>query len=547
MKGLSTTKLQSASSFALLGLTTTPSSTIVSGPSGLSYIGLHNSTSNQDYFLGIPFAQPPVGSLRFKPPVVWLPGNITAVNATRNGDSCEQATGTTNNTVSEDCLTLNIWKPTKVTTKLPVLVWLYGGGFTQGDIARYTGTYLLERSTTIGKPVIFVAMNYRVGIYGFPPGSEAANAGAVNLGLKDQRLALEWVQENIKYFGGDPGQVTIFGNSAGSISSSFQSMYKGGDIGGAFRGMILGSGFPSTFPVRWYNDSSREQAFQFIVNATSCTGSGTPFECVRNAPADVLRQANKDVVSTLGSYASTGPTMAPEDDFLPGPPAALIHSGKFAKVPFISGDQLDEGTQAAQGIPADSDQDLIKAGVYVALGVGNATMLQKLLSYYPTDPAEGSPYNTGNETFGLGAQYKRLASIAGDYALNAPRRDFLRTAIRFGVKTWSYVMMERPLNFVPAYGIRHGGNVPFWMQTQSISDPSMSTAVLEIQQIFGYYWINFAYNLDPNSDARSELIHWPPYGESATTIQFLSSNVTIFQDLNRTEAMNFIIENGLYK
>lgn len=82
---------------------------VIYGSSGLSYVGLRNLTSGQDYFLGIPFAQPPVGPLRFKPPVPWSPGNVTVVNATRNGHSCEQSVlHTTTNSISEDCLTLNI-------------------------------------------------------------------------------------------------------------------------------------------------------------------------------------------------------------------------------------------------------------------------------------------------------------------------------------------------------------------------------------------------------------------------------------------------------
>lgn len=111
-------------------------------------------------------------------------------------------------------------------------------------------------------------------------------------------------------------------------------------------------------------------------------------------------------------------------------------------------------------------------------------------------------------------------------------------------------MSEQPLNFVPAYGIRHGGNVPFIMQTMSISNPNASpAAAVELQETIGDYCINFAYNLDPNSDvgAESEAPYWPPYGGNATAIQFLSSNVTTIQDTDRNAAMDFVISSGLYK
>ncbi|KAG8710875.1 hypothetical protein FRC09_020892 [Ceratobasidium sp. 395] len=446
------------------------------------------------------------------------------------------------------------------------MVWIFGGGFYVGDIHSYPGTYFVQRSIEIGKPVIYVAINYRLGLYGFPPGQAAADAGALNLGLKDQRLALEWVQSNIEYFGGGRNKVTIFGNSAGAISSSYQSLYRSGNIKGAFRGMILGSGAPSTLYVRQPNDPVREQASQFIVNATGCATASNQFECIRAAPASVLSQANKDVVkvtfinhlktlvympkttplkvdpyySSVGRVpATTGPTTAPGDDFLPDRPAKLIHSGRFAKVPFISGNQLDEGTVFVDGANADSDQDLINAAATV--DISNKAM-GELLQYYPTPLEYGSPYNTGNQTFGQGTQYKRFASIYGDYAFQAARRDHLNTARKFGVKVWAYIMSEKPLDFVPLYGIRHGENVPFFMQSYSVSNVTATPAQVDLQRAIGDYWIAFAYNLDPNPPAELNYPTWPAYGLNKTALQLLASNITLVQDTNRTDATDFIIK-----
>ncbi|CAE6452778.1 unnamed protein product, partial [Rhizoctonia solani] len=213
-----------ATTFVSLSLVVLPpvwaAGPVVHGRNGLSYFGLRNATAGQDYFLGIPFAEPPIGPRRFKPPVAWT-GEISEVNATRYGASCEQSIpSTTNNTISEDCLTLNIWKPTHVTGKLPVMVYIYGGGFYAGESVLYPGTFLVERANKIGKPIIYITINYRLGIYGcepyyaenikqaydlilVPPGQAAYDAGGSNLGFKDQRLALEWIQQNIQYFGGD--------------------------------------------------------------------------------------------------------------------------------------------------------------------------------------------------------------------------------------------------------------------------------------------------------------------------------------------------------
>ncbi|CAE6414041.1 unnamed protein product [Rhizoctonia solani] len=536
------------------------SNPVVHGSSGLSYIGLHNATSGQDYFLGIPFAQPPVGPLRFRPPVPWARGNVSVVNAMFDGASCEQNVPYTNNRISEDCLTLNVWKPTNVVGKLPVMVWIYGGGFYQGEIQRYPGTYLLERANKIGKPIIYVAMNYRLGIYGFPPGQAAADAGGTNLAFKDQRLALEWVHKNIAYFGGDPGKVTIFGVSAGAISAAYQSFYNEGNIGKLFRGMILESGSPTTLNAAQPDDPVREAGFRFIANATNCLDSTAPFECVRNAPADVLSRVNKDLFVVEPYYRAIGqaptifgPTYVPNDEFFPAPIPQLMHSGKFAKIPFISGALLDEGTVFVDG-PETSiadDHDIINwltarfPGLY--FGISNVTAVKELLSLYPIHPAAGSPYGTGNETFGRSAQYKRFASLFGDLAFQAPRRDFLRSATNFAVPTWSYIFKERSLDYPPAYGIAHGSDTSFVMQTWGMSTPNASPAAIDLMQTIGDYWINFAYYLNPNPRNNPRRKFWPQYGRAEIALQLLASNVTTFKDSARAEAINFLIDgNGFY-
>ncbi|KAG8745211.1 hypothetical protein FRC10_008523 [Ceratobasidium sp. 414] len=551
------------------------SSPVIRGHSGLSYAGRRNTTANQDYFLGIPFAEPPVGSLRFKPPVPWSPGKATVVNATQDGHSCVQSPMWTSNTISEDCLTLNIWKPTNVTGKVPVMVWIYGGAFYLGEIKQYPGTSLVERAVEIGKPIIYVAMNYRLGLFGFPPGQAAADAGGSNLGLKDQRLALEWVQKNIAYFGGDPtkvnvallscvmlyvdkrDQVTIFGVSAGAMSVGYQSLYKGGNIGGAFRGMILESGSPSTLHILEPNDPVREETLKFIANATGCADAPSPYECVRSAPSDVLARLNDDVIKVDPYYHAPGqaptvfvPTRAPNDDFFTDIPSKLMHSGKFAKVPFINGDQLDEGPIFLNGTSLNTEQDIINwmtarfPGLYFNLS--NVTAIRELLKYYPTDPAAGSPYGTGNDTFGQGAQYKRAASVLADMTFEASaasRRDHHATAAKFGVKSWSYLMREPPPNFTPVLGIQHGGELTFVMQTLGIVNPGASPAVLELVRTIGDYWINFAYDLDPNPKSGPKRPNWPIYGKAGNALQLLAANVTSFKDVARKQATDFVVNN----
>jgi para-nitrobenzyl esterase len=189
--------------------------------------GNYNVTNGISTYFGIPFAKPPVGELRWKAPVPadkWTGVKETKKFSARPvqglvfGDMNSWSDG-----VSEDCLYLNVWTPAKRNTKdLPVLVYFYGGGFVAGDASepRYNGESMAREG------VVVVTVNYRLGVFGFLAhpelSAEAAYKASGNYGLLDQTLALQWVKENISSFGGNPNQVTIAGESAGSISVSYQ-------------------------------------------------------------------------------------------------------------------------------------------------------------------------------------------------------------------------------------------------------------------------------------------------------------------------------------
>ena len=198
------------------------------------------SLLNVETFNGIPFAKPPVGKLRLKPPQP-LTSDLGRINAAGIPRACPQfffsvddnniptdALGTVLNlpifqritNAGEDCLTINVQRPAGTTpdAKLPVLFWIFGGGFELGSTLMYDASSLVLESIQQKKPIIFVAVNYRVGGFGFLPGKEVLADGSANLGLLDQRLGLQWVADNIAAFGGDPDKVTIWGESAGAIS-----------------------------------------------------------------------------------------------------------------------------------------------------------------------------------------------------------------------------------------------------------------------------------------------------------------------------------------
>lgn len=182
--------------------------------------------NNLNIFLGIPYAEPPIGHHRFRPPQTknpWFPSTYRALNY---APECLQSALYRDDTIqdvemSEDCLYLNIWQPNSVKSAfgkenkkelLPVMVWIYGGAFIHGSANRveYEGSRLAERG------VVVVSLNYRLGALGFLVSTSDGLYG--NYGLGDQKLALQWVQDQIARFGGDPGRVTVFGESAGAMS-----------------------------------------------------------------------------------------------------------------------------------------------------------------------------------------------------------------------------------------------------------------------------------------------------------------------------------------
>ncbi|CAE6495943.1 unnamed protein product [Rhizoctonia solani] len=523
----------------------------VSGPSGVSYLGIRNTTSKQDTFFGIPYAKPPVGALRFKPPQAWAPGSSkTLVNATTNRSICIQSTPIDYSAVSEDCLHLSLWRPNNITAKLPVMVWIYGGGFLNGSTLGYPGEGILNTAFQLSKPVVYVAMNYRLGIYGFPPGKQSETAGALNLGLKDQRLALEWVKKNIGLFGGDPDRVMIFGESAGAMSVAYQMMYKDGEHGGVFRTALMESGAPSTYAALPASYPPRQAVYNFIANATGCALNN--FECLRKANGDKLRQANYDVfkippnLRPLDPYPSAvGPTLSPGDPFLTRSPKETIRRGNFTQIPFVCGTNLDEGTIFTTN-PATTEDVVSYLTTQLpglTFGITNKTIVNQLLDYYPADPSAGSPYNSGNDTFGRAAQYKRAASIIGDLVFDAPRRDFLQVATKLGVSAWSYQWAQADLD-LPEFGAAHSFELGFVFQDRP---EGLSQRLIDLSVAMIDHWITLAYKLDPGATSNSIRAGatWPKYGGEGKSLQLEAGNTTVIRDNFRVDGMNYIRDNIL--
>ncbi len=289
-------------------------------------------------FLGIPYAAPPVGPLRWKPPqpaAKWQ----GVRQATSFGSRCMQQEHYDDMVFrdpgeSEDCLTLNVWAPAaKSKGKLPVMVWIFGGGFVGGGTSepRQDGEHLTR------KGVLVVSMNYRLGIFGFFATQELAaedpHHAAGNYGLMDELAAIQWVRRNIAAFGGDPDNVTIFGESAGSFAVSAQMaspLAKGlfahaiGESGGAFASKEL------NFPPLEKFEKQNEDYFHSVLSDSSLAA---------------LRAASSAEILKLATQKAPGkPRFGPDIDgyFLPESIPAIYAAGKQAHVPLIAGWNRDE-------------------------------------------------------------------------------------------------------------------------------------------------------------------------------------------------------------
>jgi len=413
--------------------------------------------------------------------------------------------------------------PANVTpgSKLPIVVWIYGGGFENGSTTFYDGTVVVNRSITLQQPVIYVSMNYRVSAFGFLASKEVKDARVGNLGLWDQRLALHWVQKYIHAFGGDPSKVTIWGQSAGSISVSLQMVTNGGNPEGLFRAAFMQSGSP--LPTT--DITAGQPYYDFLVERTGCSGSSDTLACLRAAPYDKLKAA-MDSTPSFSSYQSVALVWLPRVDgvFLVDDAQKLLQRGEVARIPFVSGNCDDEGTLFAlsqTNVTTEAElHTYLKEFMFP-----NATdaQMDELLKLYPQDVTQGSPYDTGTRNV-LTPEFKRIASILGDLEFQAPRRFFLQI-VSDQQNAWSF--LNKRLKTVPILGSFHASDVPNVFGGGDLTD----------------FLIQFATNLDPNGILSPE---WPRYTKLSPQLmtllgsQITDNNRTISLDTYRVKGMEFI-------
>jgi para-nitrobenzyl esterase len=451
-------------------------------------------------FKGIPFAAPPVGDLRFRAPQA-VSSWEQPLDATRLGAACAQGSvlsGAFEPQSSEDCLYLNVWTPDPAPASgLPVMVWFHGGAFILGS----GGQKQYEGQNLAAQGAVIVTINYRLGPFGFlghpALAAEEPGSGTGNYGLLDQRAALAWVKRNARAFGGDPGNVTIFGESAGGFSVASHLVAPGSR--GLFHRAIVQSGIRPGVLL-----SSVEQAGAMADDLAKVVGcSAGDLACLRAVPAEKLTVGLSNPSPPPGGLFEGSVKLAvwlPVFDtvFFPEQPSQLYESGALAPVPLLLGTNKSEGALFHARLLGDvkiSDEAAYAEVLGRAYGAGAAAVLGRYpASAYPSPDAA-------------------LAQIETDGLFTCPARRMARASARLGSPTFRYQLLRKADGGITSpLGATHGSDLPYVFGNDdtlgSLGDDSvpLSTAMIG-------FWTRFARSGDPNAPASSEAA-WPPFTQA---------------------------------
>ena len=457
-------------------------------------------------FKGIPFAEPPVGDLRWKAPKP--PKNRTGVLKCNEFSASPMQSKpvpfmmwteefiTPPDKLSEDCLYLNIWTPSKTQKdKLPVLVWLYGGGFSSGSAA--CAVYDGEEMAKMG--IIFVSINYRVGVLGFLAhpelSSESENKVSGNYGLFDQIAALKWINKNVEAFGGDPQKVTIDGQSAGSMSVC--ALAASPLTKGLFRGAIAQSGGIQLNNQKRNFSDSEKQGLDFMKKMKA---------------ANIEELRHKSFEELFAAGGNFGPV--PDGYVISKDLLADFGNGRFNDVFMMAGWVTGDGSLRGEQKTTPEEYK------------------QQAVGKYGKDAGRYLKIFPGSTSDEITASMKELSmlSFAG---LPAHMWAGFRKNKTF-IYQFSHVPVDKP--GFPNYGAFHTSEVPFALHTLHLWNRPWREVDYAVEKTMSRYWVNFVKTGDPNGEGLPE---WTTYDKSSGNIMEIGDQSRLSPGLYK-DAFDFL-------
>ncbi|RFU25456.1 hypothetical protein B7463_g10886, partial [Scytalidium lignicola] len=437
-------------------------------------------------WLGMRYAAPPLGDLRFRAPQDPTP-NPTLQIADTFGDVC-LSTGaiTITDGFSEDCLFVDVFAPTHPNHPLPVYVYIQGGGFNSNSNANYNGSGLVTASDL---NIVVVTFNYRVGPYGFLASKEVQEEGDLNIGLKDQRKVFEWVQKYIREFGGNPNSVTLGGSSAGAASIDLHLSAYGGRNDNLFHAAAAES---QSFGVLFTVEGSQYQ-YDALVARAGCSSAEDTLSCLRGLTTAELQAVNINIPSPNGGgdpplYMYSNVV---DGDFTTDFTYKLYQKGKFIRVPVIFGDDTNGGTIFT---PKDTD-NVTAMNRFLKDQYPNLTnaQLARIDKYYPE--AQQFPNS--------GRYWRAVSNAYGQMRYMCPGLYISSAYSKSLIPSWNY-----RYNVEDPDQVASGLGVPHTVETNAIWGPenvnggapaSYSTSLNHnIVPLMQGYWTSFIRTHDPN-------------------------------------------------
>ena len=455
-------------------------------------------------FLGVPYAEPPVGDLRFRPPRPPTPPEVP-IDAIVEPPSCMQTPYREGGfyaqplgEVSEDCLYLNIWTAAGEDDRLPVMVWIHGGALTRGSgsLPLYDGTALA------GQGAVVVTINYRLGAFGYLAhpalSAESEHGASGNYGVLDQIIALQWVRDNIATFGGDPDRVTIFGESAGAWSVNVlqaSPLARGlfhraiGQSGGFFDGLPV---------LRSSEDGSAESGGVAFAKRLGIEGGDAAARLRELDAAMILAEASKQ-----GAFA-TRPNV--DGWVLPKQVAEIYRAGEQADVPVLVGSNRDEATSLMGGMLPSN-----KSGVEFLVKSQFADVADEFFEAYPV-PDDAAARRAFIDAF-------------SDRVFAWHMKTWATLSETVSSPAYLYFFTHAPPHpEKDVYGAYHAAEIAYAFDNLEKLDYEYAAEDRELAEAMSGYWVAFASTGDPNPLGGPDLPAWPEFKpDTARHLEFGST------------------------